>query len=94
MGKKDNVNPLNVLDARRVDFCPPYFDSISISPAYNLSKALDECIYENLSGRYYIGHTVDLESTKPFKSKIKIGFENPTEMSFFMLACPILKYNK
>jgi hypothetical protein len=94
MGKKDNVNPLNVLDARRVDFCPPYFDSISISPAYNLSKALDEWIYENLSGRYYIGHTVDLESTRPFKSKIKIGFENPTEMSFFMLACPILKYNK
>lgn len=94
MAKKDSVNPLNVLEVRRVEFCPPYFESITISPTYNLARALNDWIYENLSGRYYIGQTVDIGDSQGTKQKIKVGFENPTEMSFFMLACPILKYNK
>jgi len=79
MVKKDSVNPLNVLDARRVDFCPPYFESTTISPTYNLAKALDEWIYENLSGRYYIGNAVDLDGARPFKSKIYTMSAQKTE---------------
>lgn len=91
---KNDINPLNVLEVRRVDFCPPYFETINISPAYNLAKALDEWIYENMSSRYYIGDTVEATEGSPLRQKLKIGFENPSELSFFMLACPLLKYNK
>jgi hypothetical protein len=92
--KKERINPLNVFGARRVDFCPPYFQSITVELTYNLLKALDDWIYENLSGRYYIGKSVELENDGPVKQKIKISFENPTEVSYFVLACPYLKYNK
>ncbi len=94
MVKRNKINPLNVLEARRVDFCPPYFETIVINPTYNLSKALEEWIYENCSSRYYVGNTVELGESTSFKQKIKIGFENPSELSYFMIACPLLKYNR
>jgi hypothetical protein len=87
------INPLNVHYARRTDFCPPYFETVNIEPSYNIAKALDEWIFYNTSGRYYIGSSVDCESGT-IKTKIKIGFEKSSEMSYFMLACPHLKYNK
>jgi hypothetical protein len=92
--KKNKINPLNVLEVRRVEFCPPYFETVVINPNYNLSKAVEEWIYENCSSRFYVGNTVELSETASFKQKIKIGFENPAELSFFMIACPLLKYNR
>lgn len=93
--KKDKINPLNVLEARRVNFCPPYFNSATFATGYNLEKALNDWIYENLTGRYYIGKSVTLDSkVNSQKLSIKIAFENSSEMSYFMLACPLLKYNK
>ncbi len=94
MVKKNKINPLNVLEVRRVEFCPPYFETIVINPTYNLSKALEEWIYENCSSRFYVGNTIELGESTPFKQKIKIGFENPSELSYFMIACPLLKYNR
>jgi hypothetical protein len=87
------VNPLNVHRARRVDFCPPYFDSVDVELSYNIVKAIEEWIFYNTSGRYYIGYTLDANSS-PIRQKLKIGFEKSKETSYFMLACPHLKYNK
>jgi len=92
MLEKGKVNPLNVLGLRRVEFCPPYFESTTIIPSYNLNSAIDEWIYSNLSGKYYIGLIVDTSTTSGLKQKMNIAFENPKEMSYFMLACPHLKY--
>lgn len=94
---KKKINPLNVLKMRRVDFCPLHFETITISLAYNLSNVLNEWIFENLSGRYYIGDTIELttdNASPQLHKKIKIGFENNKELSYFMLACPLLKYKK
>lgn len=91
MIKRGQVNPLNVLKVRRVEFCPPYFETVQIDPAYNLARAVDEWIFYNLSGRYFIGTSVDARDGA-IKQKIKIGFEKPSELSYFMLACPLLKY--
>ena len=93
--KKNKINPLNVLESRRVSFCPPYFNSAIFASGYNLEKALNDWIYENLSGRYYIGKAVALDSkSNNQKISIKVAFETSSEMSYFMLACPLLKYNK
>lgn len=92
---KDKINPLNVLEARRVSFCPPYFNSATFLTRYNLEKAINEWIYDNLTGRYFIGKTITLDpKVNNQKLSIKVAFENPSEMSYFMLACPLLKYNK
>lgn len=87
------INPLNIHKARRLDFCPPGFETVNIEPGYNLVKAIDEWIFDNTTGRYFIGNTVNCD-TGPIKSKLKVGFEKSSEMSYFMLACPHLKYNR
>ena len=93
MLNKGKINPLNVIEVRRVEFCPPYFETVVINPSYNLNVAIDDWIYNNLSGRYYIGQSIEESSgSTGFRQKLKIGFENPSELSYFMLACPHLKY--
>lgn len=91
--KEDRVNPLNVLEVRRVDYCPSYFEKTVITPRYNLHIVINEWIYSNLSGRYYIGNALAPTDEHGIKQTLKIGFENPKELSYFMLACPHLKYN-
>lgn len=93
MIRNDTANPLNVLNARRVDFCPPYFVSVNIDPSFNVVKALDEWIYNNCSKRYYIGNTVEATDAG-IKQKIKVAFEKTGELTYFMLACPYMKYSK
>lgn len=92
MLEKGKVNPLNVLEVRRLEFCPPYFETVIITPSYNMSSAIDSWIYSNLSGRYYIGLAVEPTENAGLKQKLRIGFETSKEMSYFMLACPHLKY--
>tara|TARA_B110000503_G_scaffold120062_1_gene182401 strand:+ start:164 stop:439 length:276 start_codon:yes stop_codon:yes gene_type:complete len=89
---KKRINPLNVFEARRVSFCPPHFEIITIEKTYNIDTAMSEWINENCKGRFFIGPTVELNSDNKIVTKLKIGFENSKEMSYFMLACPLLKY--
>lgn len=49
-------------------------------------------INEHLKGRYYIGKTVNVDSTNTITPALKVGFEEPKELSYFTLACPLLKY--
>lgn len=84
------VNPLNVLDLRRVQF-PAHHFSYTIIPKFhaNLVKDIDQWIYYNMNGRYYIGKGIDLISNN-YIYVTKIGFENEKELSFFKLAYTIL----
>jgi hypothetical protein len=84
------VNPLNVHQVRRASFCPPYFETAELSKRSNLSRLIDEWIYSNLAGRYYIGETVISEEGSSLRHTTVIGFETPSELSLFMLGCPYL----
>lgn len=88
-------NPLDVLEIRRVKFCPPHFATTNIPKRYNLEKAICEWIEHNLSGRYFFGPNADIdkEGNQQIKSVNTVGFETQKELSFFLLACPHLKYN-
>jgi hypothetical protein len=66
---------------------------VAIETGYNIAKAIDEWIFYNTSGRYFVGKIVECDEG-PIRQKIKIGFEKSSEMSYFMLACPHLKYNR
>jgi hypothetical protein len=90
--KLKDPNPLDVLSKRRVAYCPPHFETTNVNKSYNLENAISEWIIENLKGRFYIGNNVDLDKSNNVKSVYTIGFENASEMSYFMLACPHLKY--
>lgn len=87
----DKVNPLNVLGCREVQNPPAYFHYVFIELKYNIFSPIREWIYQNLKNRFYIGESLQLEDNQ-FRIKIKIGFEEPKDASFFLLACPHLKY--
>jgi hypothetical protein len=85
------INPLNVLGCREVQDPPPYFHYHYIDLKYNIVGSVKDWIYENLKHRFYFGECLVLENNQ-YSTKIKIGFEEPKEASFFLLACSHLKY--
>jgi len=89
---KIKINELDVLDMRRVDFCPTHFSTTNIERRYNIENAICTWIDNHLSGRYYFGANVSLTKQRNIETVYTVGFEQPKEMSFFMLACPHLKY--
>lgn len=91
--KLKNPKPLDVLKIRQVNFCPQHFSTTQINRSYNLDRVICDWIVDNLSGRYYFGSTVKLDEDKNFTQMYQVGFESAKELSFFMLACPHLKYN-
>lgn len=85
------VNPLNVLDCREVRDPPPYFHYHYLDLKFNIIHSLKEWIYTNLKYRFYISESLALVDNQ-YTVKLKIGFEEPKELSFFLLACSHLKY--
>lgn len=86
--KNGTVNPLNALGIRKVPF-PAHHFYYTLLPKYTPTyhKVIDDWIYANLNGRYYIGQAIDLiDNTIVFSTKI--GFEQEKELTFFKLACP------
>tara|TARA_B100000085_G_scaffold256007_1_gene256220 strand:- start:394 stop:684 length:291 start_codon:yes stop_codon:yes gene_type:complete len=90
--KTGEPNPLEYFGVREVNTYPKHFDTIAIEMTYNLEDSLRKWIRQNLKGRYYIGKSLELDNQSNYTSQLKVGFENPKELSYFMLACPHLKY--
>ena len=89
---KTLIKELDVLKLRRVDFCPDHFTTTNTPRHYNLENAIVAWIETNLSGRFFFGLNIELKNNT-IEKVYTIGFEKASELSFFMLACPHLKYN-
>ena len=85
-------NPLNFFELRRLNRLPPHFEFISIPLHYNMQNSIEKWIMSNLKGRFYINTGIDLDHTEFIQKVLKVGIENGKEMSYFTLACPLLKY--
>jgi len=85
-------NPLNLFGNRQSKVPPPYFEYIVIPLRYNLEVSMIRWIQDNLRGRFYVGRAVNIDSTNSVIIALKVGFEEPKELSYFTLACPLLKY--
>ena len=92
MTRLKEPNPLNIFGNRKVDFLPEFFDTVDLEQRYNLQDSITRWIDTNLKGRYFVTpRTVVKDGT--MQTKLTVGFENQKELSYFMLACPLLKYN-
>jgi hypothetical protein len=85
-------NPLNFFNVRKVNILPPHFEVVVQPMMYNLEDSVGRWIKTHLKGRYFVGKGVALQNSS-IETVYKIGFEDPKEASYFMLACPHLKYN-
>jgi len=94
MTKLKQPNYHNLFGTRKLKYSPAHLSYTTIPMSYNLEKAVDKWIYSNLKKRYYIGKGFAIGNAKKHpNSCLKVGFEDPKELSYFILACPLLKYN-
>jgi hypothetical protein len=89
--KTGNPNLLSVSGLREVRFPPPHFEYvfIKIMSVYQIEE-IREWVEYNCNNRFYIGKAMSLDSTNSFINGYKIGFEDPKELTFFKIACPLI----
>lgn len=95
MLKHGEINPLDVFGLRQLDHCPPHFEIVEFSLRTSI-KSITDWIYENLSGRFYIGDyfTIAENSQVGKKEMTKIvAFELHEEASYFGLFLPSINKN-
>ena len=74
-----NVNPLNVLNQRQLEWLPEHFECVEISNTNTLLiNKLCAWIYTNLSGRFCMVHNLNYNA-------VTFGFEVGSEASYFAL---------
>ena len=82
MIKYGEVNPLNVHNIRLTDHCLLHFTTIDFDIRTS-EKMITDWIYENLSGRFWIGDYYSVSQTGSIVSNKRVAFELPSEASYF-----------
>jgi hypothetical protein len=83
-----DLNPLDVLEKRKVDRLPDHFSKIFISDRDFFYNEMEDWIRAKLRGRYAIKQIPNLDKDGKLKTSTFVGFEDEKELTFFMLACP------
>ena len=92
MHKQLIANPLQVYKIRRAVVPPNHFEYAELILHYNMKDALEKWIELHLKSRFYVGKSVVVDHENKLTYSLRVGFEEPRELSYFMLACPHLKY--
>lgn len=85
--KNGKINPLDVKGIRKVPFPAAHFTFVTLpkySPGY--TEKIERWIWNNLSGRYYIGQNISLDHRNTAIFTTLVGFETPKEQTFFNLS--------
>jgi hypothetical protein len=80
--KNKEANPLAVFNMRKMDFCPPHFESITFDLKSG-ERAITDWIYENTEGRFYFGQDAN-------RLSVRVGFEVHSEASYFAMFLPTI----
>jgi hypothetical protein len=83
MLKYGDVNPLAVHGIRELSWLTPQCEVVTGEFTGDLKK-ISNWVYENTVGRFYLATCV-----KNSKNMVVIGFENPSEASYFVLMDPL-----
>lgn len=91
---RDEVNPLNVLNLRRLSFIPDHFVRINIDHKVD-TKNIEKWIEYNLNCRYGMIKNYIVNQDNKIVQIIEIGFEDPKELIMLTLGCNLLhKFKK
>ena len=92
MKLKTKFTAQDYFDIRRLQFEPSHLATIDLPHTYNIETAISKWIDVNLKKRYYLKKVVGLTKQNKIETVLRAGFEDPKELSYFVLACPHLKY--
>lgn len=82
MLKYNEINPLNVFGLRRMEHCPPHFEYLDFDMRAS-DKAIADWVYENLSGRFYLGDHYTAKAAGGTEMCKRIAFETVSELTYF-----------
>ncbi len=85
-----DLNPLDVLQQRKLKTIAPHFVSTSLTDA-EVFDGVEDWITVKLKGRYFVCKKPVVDKEGNLKSTYLVGFEDQTELTYFMLACPYLR---
>jgi hypothetical protein len=83
------LNELDVVDCRKVNFIPPHFVKIRIGN--RIDNNIELWIKNRLRNRYAVSITSDIDDQNRLTSVAYAAFEDQKELTYFMLACPYLR---
>jgi hypothetical protein len=83
------INPLNVLEARRLEYLPPHMIPLPVTANSWYSENVPRWIEANLKGRYFFGVLTRLVDNSII-SYHAVAFEDPAESTMFFLKCPLI----
>lgn len=86
---RGRVNPLNVLNLRKLKHIPPHFAKMIAKNVQHID-IIDNWIYHNLDSRYCIKIAYILDHDRKLIEVCEIGVEEPKELSLLSLSCPYL----
>jgi hypothetical protein len=89
--KNGTINPLNVLGFRMLNRIPKHFSSVAVDVRTEDSQNLRRWIYNNLNSRFAVVNELMVVNGNSMTESTKIGFEDPREVTMFMLTCPYLE---
>jgi hypothetical protein len=87
-----DLNPIDVLKQRKLKTLPPHFSKMKISDS-ELFEGVEDWVKTKLKGRYCLVKSPGIDENGNLKSSTYVGFEQQKELTYFMLACPILRRN-
>ncbi len=89
---KNKVTAQDFFEIRRLSYEPSHLTTIDLPHTYNIETAISKWINSNLKKRYFLKKVVGLTKENKIETVLRAGFEDPKELSYFVLACPLLKY--
>tara|TARA_B110000977_G_C10952457_1_gene445187 strand:- start:67 stop:354 length:288 start_codon:yes stop_codon:yes gene_type:complete len=84
MLKYGEVNPLAVHGLRLTEICPLHFCTVDFDLRTG-EKNISDWIYENLSGRFWIGNYCHMTAGGSITLVERVGFEIPAEATYFAM---------
>ena len=89
---KNKVTAQDFFEIRRLSYETSHLATIDLSHTYNIESAISKWIDTNLKKRYFLKKVIGLTKENKIETVLRAGFEDPKELSYFVLACPHLKY--
>lgn len=85
-----NLNPLDILNQRKLNRIPNHFSKIKISENnyFQDGDNISSWIKNRCKGRYSITQIPKADSDGKIKTQVFVGFEEEKELTYFMLGCP------
>lgn len=84
-----DLNPLNILNQRKVSTLPPHFAKVKVNDDVGIANNdLENWINNKLKNRYCIVKQPSTNNNGHLKLSTFVGFEDQKELTYFMLACP------